>query len=165
MWNVDAFFFSNMGQKIKAVVRALFYFVAGLLLVGGIAAEIYGLSMLLDGNDNGWLVMIATPIAVAVGIGITWLAVFLAYGFGEVVDTAIVIRGTPQEESVDLTAVNPFDIAQTDGEEDADDVWLCPHCEGDLVAHPATGMWYCPDCGKQYRVEGAGWTKRLVEMK
>mgnify|MGYP003303314716 CR=1 FL=1 len=52
MWNVDAFFFSNMGQKIKAVVRALFYFVAGLLLVGGIAAEIYGLSMLLDGGEN-----------------------------------------------------------------------------------------------------------------
>lgn len=199
----DAFLFRNMGQKIKSVVRGLFYVGAGLLLLGGILAEGEAIKLLSHGAEDGFLWMLVIPIGVAVGIAVLWLSVFLIYGFGEVVDTAIVLREgvVPQPDEVDLVSggilgnetdapalwtcgcgvtnsnattvcrgcgqirpVNAAYVAPTPKEEE-DDMWLCPHCEGEITYVPSSGVWLCSHCQRLYRVEGQGWTKRLVEIK
>lgn len=171
MFNLDRFFFQNIGKKFKAVVRIIFYIEAALAVLGGLVLLVYGLVNAGNGYDDALFTVLLAPVAVAVAIGVLWLSTAFLYGFGELVDTAIAQRRQPMEdeeeapdECVDLTSVNPFGIgADGDEGETEDDEWLCPCCEGDLVYVKEHAAWYCPDCDKYYEVVGDGWEKKLQE--
>ena len=160
---LDRYFFHNIGKQFKSAVRLIFYVEAALTILGGVGFLVYSLS------EEVWLSVVLVPLAVVVAIGLLWLPTAFFYGFGEMVDTAIAQRGQrPEdevespEECVDLTSVDPFGIGSDRAEdENEDEEWMCPLCEGDLLYVRERNVWYCPDCDAYYEVEGDGWNKHL----
>lgn len=100
----DKFFFSDVGKKIKAIIRGCFYVETILILIAGCLMELYAIWWLFSGEVSGFLMMLLIPIAAALAIGLLWLSVLLTYGFAEIVDTAIAMRTQEQKKPVAQTA-------------------------------------------------------------
>ena len=93
MFSLDDVFFGNVGKKIKAIIRGCFYAETGLVILSVVVLEIQALIDLLDtgyGEFFGYMLLI--PIIAALSIGILWLSTLMAYGFAEIVDTAVTNR-------------------------------------------------------------------------
>ena len=163
---LESHMFDNVGQKIKTIVRYYVRIMVSLLLIAAVALEVYALTQLPDGNGEAFLMMLLIPFAAALAGVLVWLSAVPIYGFGEVVDTAIAMRG---EEEVPLDSLpNLFDgepAAETDSDEPApDDEWICPACEGEVTYSAETKVWHCAHCHRRYTVVGEGWTQRLKEL-
>lgn len=163
---LDSLMFENVGKKLKTIVRYYVYAMFGLLIVGGVAMELYSLWQLLKGNGYAFFAMLVTPLAVLFAGFFVWLSVVALYGFAEVVDTAILHRkgeNTPDiPEDLFIPESEDEDEAETVAE--ADDVWICPSCEGEVTYSEETKTWHCAHCHRMYQVVGKGWTQHLKEV-
>lgn len=100
--NWDKYFFSDVGKKIKNIIRGIFYTEVVLLLITGVILEIVALvNLIMEGDGEFFLIMLGIPVSLVLAIGALWLSTLLTYGFAEIVDTAIVNR---QEEKVKYVA-------------------------------------------------------------
>ena len=76
--------FNNIGRKIKGLAKFLFWIVAIISILGGLAVLIF---MTTDSGD-GMLIGVLAAIGIAVGgFILAWLQNFLLYGFGELIDS------------------------------------------------------------------------------
>ena len=164
--DLDRIFFSDVGKRIKAILRGIFYFEAILTILTGIVMELMALYRLLDDGDaEMFLNMLLIPIGVVLAIGILWLFILPFYGIAEIVDTAIINR---QEEKV---KVAPAPVAVPKRQEGGsashpkaeDESWACPRCEGELIPDENGELWHCPDCKKKFALRG-NFFPRMVEQ-
>jgi cellulose synthase/poly-beta-1,6-N-acetylglucosamine synthase-like glycosyltransferase len=94
------------------------------------------------------------------------LSVVALYGFAEVVDTAIIKRKGGEEPDIPEDLFIPEDEDEDEAETvaEADDVWICPSCEGEVTYSEETKTWHCAHCHRMYQVVGKGWTQHLKEV-
>ena len=58
----DKFFFSDVGKKIKAIIRGCFYVETILILIAGCLMELYAIWWLFSGEVSGFLMMLLIPM-------------------------------------------------------------------------------------------------------
>ena len=163
---LDSLMFDNVGKKLKSIVRYYVYSVFGLLIIAGVVMETIALVELLRGNGYAFFAMLITPLAVLLAGFLVWLSVVALYGFAEVVDTAIISRkgGDTPDIPEDLFIPEDEDEDEAETVAEADDVWICPHCEGEVTYFEESMTWHCAHCHRQYQVVGKGWTQHLKEI-
>ena len=137
-WN--HFFFSDVGKKIKKIIRICFYVVAVLTLIAGAVLELVAfVKSFIEGEAFYLLLMILVPIGVVVAIGTLWLSTLLTYGFAEIVDTAIVNR----QEQTEPARTKMLSAIAEQKEEENKAFWVC-ECGMKNTEHTAS----CRGCGK-----------------
>lgn len=172
--NWDRYFFSDVGKKIKNIIRGIFYTEVVLLLITGVILEIVALvNLIMEGDGEFFLIMLGIPVSLVLAIGALWLSTLLTYGFAEIVDTAIVNRQeekvkyvappapkpqprAPQKPVVPQAPVSPKDPRAFSVE----DYWVCSLCDSKNLKSRKT-CWGCdaprPDQNTE-KVEEDGWT-------
>ncbi|MBE6807389.1 MAG: hypothetical protein E7527_05210 [Ruminococcaceae bacterium] len=141
--------FKNVGRTIKKVAKWVFAIQCFVVLVVGFEL------MRQDDDLAGWglLLWIVGPL-------VAWLSSLLLYGFGEIVDTAIINR-KPQSEKkeVEKNEYTPrpdvFYPISIDGAESKESIpteegsyvdAVCPYCQEPLSFSKETKEALCPNC-------------------
>ena len=167
--DLDRIFFSDVGKRIKAILRGIFYAESILAILAGVVVTCAGLVNMRNGDPEFFMLVLFAPFGVVVAIGVLWLSILPFYGIAEIVDTAIVNR---QEEKV---KVAPAPVAVPKRQEGGsashpkaenaaeDESWVCPRCEGELIPDENGELWNCPDCKKKFALRG-NFFPRMVEQ-
>lgn len=137
----DKFFFSDIGKKIKAIIRGCFYFESILILISGALLEIFAFcNLMFEGDIEYFLILVGVPVGVVLAIGTLWLSILLLYGFAEIVDTAIVNRkeqlptqtNVPAPQPAPQPAPAPVQSATVPKKDprafSTEDYWVCKAC-------------------------------------
>ena len=141
--------FENAGKKIKKVAAG--YFVVALIvgIVVGIVLSIVG----LDRYDGDTLIWVGACMTIGAPI-LAWLSALLMYGFGEIVDTAILNRN-PQSVGVDVPTIDSSKPVN----------WCCPRCGKPLtMSEENDSILCCPQCQNRYVIERKGLSRRLLKV-
>lgn len=178
----DKYFFSDVGKKIKAIIRWCFYVEVILILIAGVVLEIVALiNLIMEGYGEIILMMLAVPVGAVLAIGTLWLSALLTYGFAEIVDTAIVNRHKenpthtqPQPSPVPSTVATPQPPQKDPRAFSPEDYWVCALCESknlksrntcwccdaprgaQKAAEKENDDWTCPCCEGDLEVDKAG---------
>lgn len=149
--------FDNAGEKIKAVAKPVF-------IIGTVVAECIGLIMLVAGLDHSDILTLCGIVTMAVGPLLFWLMALVTYGFGEIVDTAIMNRGLVHAES-EFANMNeePMDLSNTSFVEKSD-FWKCLYCQADLYVSESGDVLYCPHCQQRFAFMDNGGEVKLAEI-
>ena len=158
--------FDNVGKKLKRVIRWFVYFVFGLLLLLGTSVIWFTIQRFNAGYTKAIYVAAMIPFVVVLLGFLVWLFAAALYGFAELIDTAVTNRQGGENEDLPEDFFIPEDEDEFEEEEEAtgDEMWFCPHCEGEVSFSQETQTWRCANCQRQYQVVGKGWLQRLKEL-
>lgn len=127
--------FDNIGGKIKALAM-------GITILGITASVIWGLTILLEGDFVGLVIMLGGSLA-------AWIGSFLIYGFGELIDNTRQLidigkscKGSPNSDPAQGFAPVSTPKMQPTSKQVAH-AWRCPHC-GNMISQTP-----CPYCNWQ----------------
>ena len=145
--------FEDVGKKIKKVAEG--YFIT-LTIIGIITGIVFFFIAADARKEEVWIIsglatMVITPF-------VAWLSSLILYGFGEIVDTAIINRNGscaniehPQESKTVSAIVQPQQTVEEEPEPEEVDVvaqaaetGLCPKCGDKLYMNNS----YCSKCGE-----------------
>ncbi len=153
--------FENIGGKIKVLAKVLCW-------IGIVLSVIIAISMFDSANDAYGaaedMYMTMGIVYLILGPLLSWVGSFFAYGFGELVETAIMIeKNTRNAEDISMTSTTETSVsthtnASNQGagyslselaakhEKSVDGCWTCKNCG---TKNNSTNQ-YCTDCG-QYK--------------
>ena len=142
--------FEDVGKKIKSVAKGYF----AVMLVVGIIAGIVMLVIGLDSYNGDTLICVGVITAIATPV-FAWLSALLMYGFGEIVDTAILNRKPQASAPAPRAAAQHSKLAN----------WCCPRCGNPLtVGETDDGILCCSQCQNRYIVEKKGLGRHLLKV-
>ena len=140
--DLDRIFFSDVGKRIKAILRGIFYVESILTILAGVVVALAGLFNMMSGDPEFFALVLLAPLGVAVAIGVLWLSILPFYGIAEIVDTAIINRNEekPTQAVAPILSPAPTPIVPTPPSAPAptpakdprafsvEDYWVCKVC-------------------------------------
>ena len=141
--------FEDVGKKIKKVAKG--YFIT-LTIIGIITGIIFFIIASYAYNEEVWIIsglvtIVVTPV-------VAWFSAIMLYGFGEIVDTAIISR---RSGATTINASKPTQVKTASTTKTApakqptkidprafnpEDCWMCKSC-GTKNLNSRTTCWYC----------------------